>query len=119
MVKKKFFILSVLAALCLSFSLSHAKIITWGIAKDGGIFYRTGIVDSAPYGTEWTKVDGIGKEIVVTRFGHVWKIDNNNRLQLRKGVSVTNPTGEEWDPVEGKAIQIMIYNDDLSAIHPD
>ncbi|MFH1831730.1 MAG: tectonin domain-containing protein [bacterium] len=89
----------------------------WAIMQDGRVCCREGIDAHNPTGKTWKKTDGFGQELVVNRFGHVWKLDpKNNNIQVRTGISLTNAAGDSWTPVDGKAIHLAMYGDDILAI---
>ena len=72
--------------------------ITWGLSENGELWYRAGISQSVPMGTNWFKIN-TGKEsniawkMVVGVAGLLWGLDRNDKLVARRNATLENIQG--------------------------
>ena len=60
----------------------------WGVNSANVVMARIGISAETPTGREWATVDAEPMRMVsVSNKGHVWAVDNTEKIWLRKGAS--------------------------------
>ena len=78
--------------------ISSGENIVWGLSENGELWYRAGISQSIPMGTNWFKMN-TGKEknivwkMVAGEAGLLWGLDNGNKLLARKNATNENIQG--------------------------
>ena len=67
----------------------------WGVKSDNSIIVRMGITPESPTGSSWAAVDGDKmRQVSVSRLGHVWATDANDKIWMRKGACNATALGE-------------------------
>eukprot|EP00096_Caligus_rogercresseyi_P009950 TRINITY_DN3493_c0_g1_i2.p1 TRINITY_DN3493_c0_g1~~TRINITY_DN3493_c0_g1_i2.p1 ORF type:complete len:659 (-),score=140.46 TRINITY_DN3493_c0_g1_i2:136-2112(-) len=81
----------------------------WGINSSGSISVRVGIGKESPGGKEWVAVDGESiKHVSVSNKGHVWAVDDKDKIWYRKGACNENILGSGWKTIPGSLKQISV-----------
>lgn len=81
----------------------------WCVKADGVVNARIGIGPDSPCGKEWATVDGEPmKHISVSSEGHVWAIDEKEKIWYRKGANNQFALGTGWKMVSGNLKQISV-----------
>ncbi len=67
----------------------------WAVKSDNTIIVRLGISAESPMGSSWAAVDGDKmRQVSVSRLGHVWAVDANDKIWMRKGAANSTVLGQ-------------------------
>ncbi|XP_071746135.1 uncharacterized protein [Lepeophtheirus salmonis] len=89
--------------------LSVGQNTIWGINGNGSISVRVGIGKESPGGKEWVAVDGESmKHVSVSNKGHVWAVDDKDKIWYRKGACIENVLGSGWKTIPGSLKQLSV-----------
>jgi len=82
----------------------------WLIANDQTIWFRNGVSDSNPSGTDWQSIDGALVQIQAAK-GGVWGVASDSTVWYRSGTyENTNTPGGQWVKVDGGLTDISVGN---------
>ena len=76
--------------------ISSCDTLVWGVSEDGGLWYRSGVSQGTPMGTNWFRIqDGldIGWRMVTMMDSVLWGVDSRDGLMARSNVNIDNIQG--------------------------
>lgn len=92
----------------------------WGVNHEGRVIVRLGISNESPMGREWATVDAeTMKHTSVSSNGHVWAVDNKEKIWYRKGACTATILGTNWKSVSGSLKQVTVGHCGVWGINSD
>jgi len=95
--------------------ISSGENIVWGLSENGELWYRAGISQSIPMGTNWFKMN-TGKEknivwkMVAGEAGLLWGLDTGNKLLARKNATNENIEDGNMINIFEEIVNFKSYN---------
>jgi len=81
----------------------------WAVNCDGRVVARVGISEDSPTGREWATIDSEPLiHVSVSNNGHVWGIDEKEKIWYRKGATSKTTLGTTWKSISGKLKQVSV-----------
>ena len=82
----------------------------WGIDEQNKIFYREGVDQATPMGTEWKQIKGSLFLIDSGPTGVVCGVTSSFKVYCRTGITNASPTGTNWQRIPGRMKYISCCN---------
>ena len=72
-----------------------------GLTRDNIVYYRFGVDQQNPYGTDWRQLGGRALEQIEIGGGRIVGVDASGHVWYRWGLSPSQPFGKGWKTTVG------------------
>ena len=90
---------------------SCGKIGCWIVKSDGRTFFRRGVTESNPSGTDWVDTGGSFKQLDTGVRGEVYTVDDEGQVYTREGVTEQVQAGRKWSKFGNKLFNHITVGD--------